>query len=240
MTVKERLRDWTKRLTAARSALGELHELDAELRAEHGRLLKERSRIASSPPPLEEILANMEAAVSATAARWAQEHSWSLLKGFGPGLRLKADGSLVPERPGFPSYFVTNPFTFKDMVGIMPDAVKVRLRQILSSVEYVPGSPMADRERLLAEVDERIRQLEGEHTGLVAEAAGLTPEPVLLALLPSVAAHRAAEQAKADRERAQREARERAAAAVNAQVPAPRAVASPYLAGGGRLKIPGA
>jgi hypothetical protein len=234
-SITNRLKDFGARLTAARSALSELHELDAELRAQHAAALQERSRLTSSPPPLEEVLANMEQVVDRAAAAWAEEHGQSLLRNLGPGLRMKADGALTPERPGFPSYFVTNPFTLTHLVGLAPDIVKQRLRQILSGVEYQPGPATADRERLLVEADAKIAALEHEHEQLVLEAGALEP-PVTLELLPSVKVRRQKEARRAELTAREREARERAQQAVEAAVPV-RAVRSSYLDGVDRTPV---
>jgi hypothetical protein len=234
MTVKTRLQDWTRRLQGARDAVKELGDVDRELRAQHAQALKDRSHITSAPPPIEEVLAAMEAVVDAAAARWAEEHGWSFVKNLGPGFRVKTSGELVPERPRLPDYLThgLNPLGFDDLVGLFPDAMKARLREILAGVEYQPGPATADRARLVREVDERIVSIEREHEQLVEAAAALEP-PVTLALLPAVKQRRAAAQAKAQREQAERAAREAAAQRVEAwrreATVRPAGVSSPYM-----------
>lgn len=229
MTVKGKLQDWARRLAGARTALGELHDLDRELREQHGAALKERERVASAPPPLDEIIGNMERIIDAHAAQELEQTAYGLRHAFGGALEVRRDGNLAEVKPTMPNWFYTGPgdLTLARLAAFAPGLVKARIAEILRAFPFEAGTPMADRRRLLAEADARTAEIARAHEQLVDEAAGLEP-PVTLTLLPEVKARRDAERAKAQRERVQREARERAAAAVDATIPT-RAVPSSYL-----------
>ncbi|MDI6773339.1 MAG: hypothetical protein QME77_12245, partial [bacterium] len=186
-----------------------MHELNRQLRAEHAAAEKERQHILGTSPPLEELLAAMEERVDAAAASWMREHGVQLPHTLGPGLEIKSDGSIVSQRSRFPYALENRPLDFNALCALAPDLVKQQLRRILSAIPYKAGPPLADRTRLLVEADARIAEIERAHEELCDSAAALEP-PVTLTLLLEVKARREAEQAKADRERVQREARERA------------------------------
>jgi hypothetical protein len=233
MTIKGKLQDWAKRLAGARTALGELHDLDTELRAQHSVAVRERERLASASPPVEEIVANMEHVIDERTAEEAESMAYGLRHAFGGGFEMRRDGNLAERKPTLPDWFYRADFTLARLAGFAPGLVKARLAEILRAALYEAGSPMADRRRFLAEADAKIAEIERAHEQLVDEAAALEP-PVTLTLLPEVKARRDAAAAKADRERVQRAERERIEAQVNAEV-RPRAVPSLYL----RANVPG-
>lgn len=228
MTVKSKLQDWAKRLAGARTALGELHDLARELREQHAAVLKERNLVGAAPPPLEEVLANVETVMASHAAAEAESMAHQFRQSFGGELVPRTNGSFIERKPTIPDWFHSPNLTLARLCALFPEQAKAAIAAILRAFPYQASSPMADRRRLIAEADERIRALEVQHEQLVDEAAALEP-PVTLTLLPEVKARRDAAAAKAQREAAAEEARRRAEAAVNAREPAPRAVPSAYL-----------
>jgi hypothetical protein len=238
-SIGQAVKDFAGRLAGAKTALGELHDLDRELRAQHAAAVQARNIIGAAPPPLDEILANVERVISSHAAQEVESLARQFRQYFGGELIPKTNGSFMERKPSLPDWFHSPDLTLARLCALFPEQAKTAIAAILRSVPFEAGSSMTDRLHLIAEADARIHEAEAQHEQLAAEAAALEP-PVMLTLLPAVKARREAAAAKAQREGATDEARRRAEAAVNAQNPAPSAAGSLYLrAGGGRLQVPG-
>ena len=229
MNITEKLSGWAKRLVGARAAVSELHAVDKEFREQHLAAVKHRDFVRNAPPPLPEILQAMEIVVDAAAARWTQEHARTFLTELGPHMKAERDGRDTLPQPTLPELLAFRELRGEALVGLFPELLKARLREILSDMEYAAGPAQTDRARLLAEAEATIRQIEDQHAELVDQAAALDP-PVLLRLLPAVADRRESERIRVNRETQAAERRRELEAAVNrAAPPLPTAIPSPYL-----------
>jgi hypothetical protein len=177
--------DWIARLAGARVVLDEVHEVDAHLRAEHTAAVEERNHIINAPPPVEDVIAAMERDIDTMAATWGEKRARALLAAYGSGLKEKDDGSHVVHNRSFPGELYL-PWTEADWASANPDAAKQRYAAEIRARPYVAGPPVADRLRLVAQADARIRELEDHHAEFVETAAKFDP-PIILALLPGVA-----------------------------------------------------
>lgn len=232
MSLIDTVKTWTARLAGARTAIGEVHDLDTQLRAAHRAAVKERDRLATAPGPRVEAVANVEALIDAHAAAWGARHTQGLLSAVAPGLETRHDGVRVARTPRLPEWMVyVGPHEHGGReAALFPDLVKSRLRGMILGASYVEGPAAADRERLVAEADAKIRAIEDQHTELVGTAAAFTP-PIVLALLPAVKTRRENEARKkklADEAAANRGPREQAINATHAE--ASRNYATAHLA----------
>lgn len=230
-----KITDWAARMAGAKTAAAELREFDQALRQEHAALLKERQQTIGRLQPRAAILANMERVVDALAAAWEKDNAVSLVQVLGPGLEEKDDGTLKERPARLPEWFHGGPHSAGDLhlyrlTGAFPALAKARYAEIINAAEYEEGLPLSERPGRVAELDERIREIEVRHSQLVDEAATWDP-PVGLQLLPAVAQRRVDDEAERKRHAEADAARAAAEAAVNAQEPAPRVGPSAYLAG---------
>ncbi|MGB7220750.1 MAG: hypothetical protein WBD07_18265 [Vicinamibacterales bacterium] len=194
---------------AARAAMEALSTAEQKLRAEHREEINQRDKITNLPPPVDDVVQQMRACVDAYAAQAAAEYRRGVVHAFGGELYLQGDGTYVPKPPGLyrpPAPVGHTPFM--DLCAFAPALMKERLEQIIRSEAYEAGPPIADRLRLIAEADARIRAKEDEHTQLVDTAAAFDP-PIVMQLLPAARERR-------EQERRTREEQERIAA-VNRQ-----------------------
>lgn len=169
--------------------------LELQLREAHRSALVERKRACDGRPPIDEVVANMRRLVDEAAARWGNDRHYSMLIDFGGGMELRTDGSIRERRPQMHS--LGN--HVDSLIGLAPGLIKDRLEEILRSQSYEAGAPLADRPRLIAEADVRIREIEDQHSALVDAAAHLNP-PISLELLPAVRDRREHERIQARRE----------------------------------------
>lgn len=204
-------------LCDAQDAAGKLFQRDAELRAAHAAALSARKRIASSPPPTEEVVANMRAVVDEHAAKWLLDNSWAITLAFAGERRAQRDGSVTQQRPTLwrrAGHFLDVP----DLVGLVPEMMKVRFEAAIRSRTAEAGPEADERARIVAELDGKIAAIERTHSGMVDAAAALTP-PISLSLLESVRARREIELERQKRDGEAAEAARRAAAVVNEKLP---------------------
>jgi hypothetical protein len=204
-------------LRDAQDAAGKLFQRDAEVRAAHAAALKARHKLAWSPPPVDEVLANMRRLVDERAAAWLRDNARAIYRDFGGDREAKVAGSVLQHRPALwrrPGHYLDVP----DLVGLAPELMKARFEEAIRSQASSAGPEAVERARLVAEMDAEISAIEETHTALVDAAAAL-PSPIAIALLPAVQSRRSAEEARRKREADEIEARQRAAATVNEKLP---------------------
>ncbi len=151
--------DLTSRLDGAKSALADLHAADKELKTTHAAAAAELSGLGNARPPLEEMIAEGERQIDAQAAPWSEAHGLELIDAIRSGT---LDASAIPTAA----------------------AEKKRdLRAALELYAYTPGPPTREVPRLTAELVEKIKDIEAQHSELVERAAELG---IALELLPDV------------------------------------------------------
>lgn len=140
---------------------------------------KARRRTEDLPPPVDEVVANMRAAIDELAAEYATDQAQTFVDCFGGGIEPAGDGQAMVRRPVLPWFGeFSRVFSFRDFVGLCPDLVKTRLEQVIRSHAYESGTSLSTRLQRIAEHDARIADIEQNHTTL-AESCGLP-------LLPTV------------------------------------------------------
>jgi hypothetical protein len=230
--VAEKLSDFAKQLAGAKTALVNLHGLDTQLRDAHAAALLQGDRMRNLPPPIDEVLANAERLIDARAAEWAAKNHHEIVWTLGGQIEAQRDGRDELRSASLPQFLTFREIKGEALVGLFPELLKARLRAIVRTIPYEAGAPLADRPRLLAEQDARIREIEDEHAALVDLAATLDP-PVRLQFFPAVQARRDADADRLRREQIAQEQRERLEAEINARAEAergrPRTVRSQYL-----------
>jgi hypothetical protein len=225
--------DFIKRLRksqdAALAAVKELAGVDVELKAQHAANVKEREQILTLPPPVDEIVRNLERAIDEGGAHKAGQLHWTLVNVFGGSCETQADGSVLLTKPGMLRLQDLDRVTFADLCALAPAVVKENLAAIVRSKPYDAGLPMAERLAALAKVDAEIARIEQAHTDFVAEAASM-PSPIVFELLPAVRDRRAKEKRNAEL-KAENEAWNQRQAALNppSSAPRPRVGESQYL-----------
>jgi hypothetical protein len=222
--------DLQAQLAGWQAAVNKIHDANRAGRDAHRTAERERQRLVSAPPPLPEVIAAMEGVIDAIADAWVAESGLGLVAAFGPGLRLREDGTLEVQAPRLPDWFILRDVRLKDLCGLVPELVKQRLAAIIMATPYEAGPAQADRVARVAEAEAKIAAIEAEHTALVDLAASFDP-PIVLPLLPAVAERRAAEAARVRREAVERERREAREVAINRHAATHSAGGpSPYLA----------
>lgn len=188
--------------------------------------------MAGGAEPREDIVARIDGLVDEHARRWQAEHEYGIVSALSGGLHTSADGRVRTVRARLPD-LAHERLTFADLAGLLPDAVKARLRAIVSTADYRAGAPLTERQRLLDEIDDRLDRLEMQHARLVDEARGAGIE---MPYFPRVQARLDSELARAAREAVERQQRadlEALAEQAAKAAAAPRAVRSGYIASDG-------
>lgn len=211
--------------------------VELQLREAHTAALAEQKRACDGRPPIDEVVANMRRLVDEAAARWGNDRHYSMLIDFGGGMELRTDGSIQERRPQMHSL---QRVSLDSLIGLAPELVKARLEEILRSQPYEAGAPLADRPRLIAEADVRIREIEDQHETLVNACGQLDP-PITLRHLTPVQERRDRESLEARREADRSEEERRRAAELDARIVAkaqePRGGRSAYIESRGEIHL---
>jgi len=184
--ILEKVQGWTARLAGARTAVDDLHSVEKELRQEAEGLAVERSRRIGSRPPREDIIAAAERQVDAIAADWAKSNGPQLVAALAGSVDVAPDGTVRGLIPGN----LLNGFPTPDgpaLIGLAPSVVKASLRKIIEAAEYVAGPSMDERQRMIADLDAKLADVEARHSELVDHARELG---ITIALLPNEAGRR--------------------------------------------------
>ena len=145
------------------------------MRQEHARLVESRSRFISAPPPLADLVDDVQHQVSAFAKAW-----WT----------LHGDAFLARRRRGISSTIRPAPWTSSratwgtswpgalpaDLAALVPDLIVQAFADQLRTRDFShAGPPMGERLRLIAEVDRQLAAVVEEHSQVVdeAQAAGI-------------------------------------------------------------------
>lgn len=188
--------DTLKRITGAKSAAEQaVQQVQTELagareaisakRAEH-----ERARTALWPKA--EMIATAERLVDEAGQWWAKDHQHGFLQRLAGRL---SDAELRGGTTTFASYAALpfsplEPMPFGAACFFRPSEWKAAFRDAITSADYEPGTPRADRPALLARLAAELAELEGIEEGLVDAMAAsgiVTPHR------PEVAQRRASE-----------------------------------------------
>lgn len=219
-------------MAAASLAVAQLRQADSDLRQAHRDTERERRAAAGGPEPPDAILSRLDALVGEHAARWRAQHAYHVVDSLSAGLETNSDGQTRTVRPKLP-HFGHAPLTVLDLIGFAPELAKATLRQLVSTSDYRAGAPIAERQRLLDEIDARLEAIESQHEQLVDEAATAGIEMPYFA---RVQQRKDAEQARAAREAVERQQRADLEAAVEQAAKAaaaPRATRSAYVESSG-------
>jgi hypothetical protein len=168
--VKDTLRDFAARMSAAKGAVQMLHETDRALRDEHAAALAERSRIAHALPPLAEIRTRLAAEVDRLGREWRRSHASDLAAVARPEEISLAAGARFANAIGA--------VDLGFLCALLGDSLKASLAVVVNGAAGETGPALADRPGLIADLDKRIADLEREHAALCdeARAAGITLE----------------------------------------------------------------
>ncbi len=193
MSVLTKLADVAKRITGARDALAQVHQVEADLRAAHAQAQQERESLLSSRPPKADVIANLHREVDAAARAWREANAQQILDAAG-GIAVDFLGNVEGLRgsniSGGNVFGLLGPLYFNTLCGLAADVVKASLAAAVEAAPpYPAGPPLADRLALLAACDERLTRLEADHSSLVDDARD---NGIMLDLLAPVAARRRA------------------------------------------------
>ena len=188
------LTDW---LAPARDALRQVRDAEQGKRREIAEAEADRARLISAKPPKEDVLAQIRADIAEAGGAWIASHGMSLLNvvlqiQHGPG----AAPGLV-RYVSLPDVVATPDVSFGFLCATMPDLLHAGLRRVVEGLVYAEGEPVQSRAQLLAEVNERISTLEGQHGNLVTAAGELG---LVLEDMPNNAAKKALARQQATRE----------------------------------------
>jgi len=229
--MKDTIEILLKKAGGVSSALAQIADAARELEARHRTETKARGRLLYELEPADAVVVNMCQRVDATSAAWAEDHGGAIARSFSRSFK-ESRGELREQAPGM--FRLVGFVALEDLCGLVPDLIKSRLAELIRAAVGDKGVPVHDRERLIAEADERIADLELAHTILVDSGAASSP-PISLRYLPVVRQRREAEDARQRQEAAAIEARrkieerlnEEAAAAAVASAPGKRSTPVP-------------
>jgi hypothetical protein len=176
------LTDLAGRLAGARGALDDLHAADKELRKMHEDLQAERARLCGARPPHAELIAAAEEQVDALAAAWAAANGLQLVVAVGGSIDVQPSREVRGVISGnlLHAPALMGMLDVPTLAALVPAQLKAGLRRLIEATEYAEGPPMSERPRLIAELDEKIADVEREHSQLVDQARGLGIEIALL------------------------------------------------------------
>ena len=210
----ERLADPRDPRVIAKAKREEIEALRTEIR-----------RVATSPAPLDDAIANMRKAVDAISAAWrSSSKGLDVINAFSSRYTSRsADGAyrLVGptmyrlDKPG-------NELTLEAMAGLMPDTLKAGLEDTMRAYRGEFGPSLDERTRMLTKMFGQLRTLREEYEALRTAAAAIDPLINLPMLSEAaVADDRFAKDADREREE-QREAAQRKREAEQAESAARR------------------
>lgn len=200
--------------------------LEAETRERVEAEYRRRRLIAHGRPPKDEMIARAFAAVDTAGDRAKAYHLAAMLDGVAGKSTTQPDGSFVARPPQL--FQLPGALGLTELCWLAPDAVKAAFEAAIQAAEYAEGPRLADRPRLLAEINNRIAELEAEHEAIVDAAAGLG---ITIPLLPAVAQRREDARLREEREAHRRAEQARRETALNAAA-ARRGGRSEYLRDG--------
>jgi hypothetical protein len=185
----------TKLAARLQSALGDLRQINEDLRTRHAGAQASRKRVLNALEPRAVLRETLNNLIDSIAARYRNEHALLVAQAL----------STHRGKAALPS-FASTPLTIHTLAGFAPDLVKASLARMIDEAKYEEGLPADARADALALIDAEIAALQQEQSDLVDEAAALG---VTVALFPETveARRRAAEQDA--QEEAQRLAQER-------------------------------
>jgi hypothetical protein len=188
-TILGKVQDWAAKLAGARTAVDDLHSVEKELRQEAEGLAVERTRLLGARPPREDLIALAERQVDAIAAEWANGNGPQIVAALAGAVDVQPGGDAVRGLvPGDIRTWLPGMIDGSAVIGLVPSVVKNRLRQIIEAADYIPGPSMDQRQRMIAELDVKLADVESRHSELVDHACELG---ITLELLPNVAGQRA-------------------------------------------------
>jgi hypothetical protein len=168
------------RVAGFQTALADVHDTETEIRAEHQAAQQERQRILSSLPPRTEVLAWLQAEVGRLGAAWREAHGPGVVAACRPAEIAMAGSPLASALGG-------GVLELGAVCALMPGVMETGLANLVDAVAFEEGPPLAERPRLLRELDARLVDLEAQHTALCDRAAELD---ITLELMPGEHARR--------------------------------------------------
>ena len=185
-------------IEAALSAVTLVNEKNAEMRARHDALTRERKNVAAARSSKVEILSQIDKLVDEAAAKFVERYSSSFAAALGGGEELQSGTDRIRIRhPALPRWGASGPVDIEDIPGLMPELYRARLRAIVEGGNLKYGLPKAERVKRLAAIDAELASIETGHTSLVESAAELG---IKFDLLPTVVKQREREEAIANQD----------------------------------------
>jgi hypothetical protein len=176
MKMAETVKSWAQELVGYRASLDKVRGAEQAKRAEYDRLQAERLRLLGAPGPKAEIITNIRALVA--------QHARDFEAAAGPALVRAASGRVAVDGAEkytgtiagtLPQEVLAAPLSFGAWCSFDAAAVTAWLTRLVSGQTFEEGPALAARERALADIDQKIETVIGEHAELVdaAQAAGV-------------------------------------------------------------------
>ena len=117
---------------------------------------------------------------------WRYEHGFLVIAALSGEYETDEKGRLRISGPVVPLPLMMGSLTFSALCGIAPAAVEAGLLDLIEYLNVPWGDvPLSDRPKLVAELDQELRDIENEHESLCDEAGRLDPPMTIQHLDPS-------------------------------------------------------